>query len=107
MIKDFMNRSELAGILAQSTGMTKVDASAVVSGVFSLISDALVNGDSVRIDGFGTFDVRDRAPRVGRNPLGNVTINIPARAVPYFTPHKTLKDAVGQRGGDKSVGHSI
>lgn len=89
-----MNRVELVGALAQRTGMTKVDAAVVAGQLFQIISDALTKGDKVRIDDFGTFEVKNRAPRVGRNPRANVPVNIPARKAPSFIAHKTLKSAV-------------
>ena len=91
-----MNKVELVGALAQRTGMTKVDAAVATGELFQIISDALKAGEKVRIDDFGTFEVKNRAPRVGRNPRANVPVNIPARKAPSFTAHKTLKDAVGR-----------
>lgn len=90
-----MNKVELAGTLAQRTGMTKVDTEAITNALFQIITDTLASGGKVRIDDFGTFEVKNRAPRVGRNPRANVPVNIPARRAPSFTAHKTLKDAVG------------
>lgn len=90
-----MNKVELVGALAQRTGMTKVDAAVATGELFQIIADALTAGEKVRIDDFGTFEVKNRAPRVGRNPRANVPVNIPARKAPSFTAHKTLKDAVG------------
>lgn len=89
-----MNKVELVGALARRTGMTKVDAAVATGELFQIIFDALTNGEKVRIDDFGTFEVKNRAPRVGRNPRANVPVNIPARKAPSFTAHKTLKDAV-------------
>ena len=91
-----MNRIELVGALARRTGMTKVDTEVVTDTLFQIITDAMATGDKVRIDNFGTFEVKNRAPRVGRNPRANVPVNIPARKAPSFTAHKTLKDAVGR-----------
>lgn len=93
-----MNKTELVNTLAQRTGLTKVDAADIASELFQIISDTLEAGDKVRIDGFGTFEVRDRAPRVGRNPRRNVQVDIPARKLPGFTAHNALKEAVS-RGG--------
>lgn len=90
-----MNRIELVGALARRTGMTKVDTEVITDTLFQIITDAMATGDKVRIDDFGTFEVKNRAPRVGRNPRANVPVNIPARKAPSFTAHKTLKDAVG------------
>lgn len=89
-----MNKVELVSALAHRTGMTKVDAAVATGALFQIISDALVAGEKVRVDDFGTFEVKNRAPRVGRNPRANVPVNIPARKAPSFTAHKTLKDAV-------------
>ncbi len=89
-----MNKVELAGALAQCTNMTKVDAEVVVNATFQIISDTLVGGEKVRIDDFGTFEVKDRAPRTGRNPKANLPVKIPARRAPVFKAHKTLKSSV-------------
>lgn len=89
-----MNRIELVGALARRTGMTKVDTEVITDTLFQIITDAMATGDKVRIDNFGTFEVKNRAPRVGRNPRTNVPVNIPARRMPSFSAHKTLKEAV-------------
>lgn len=89
-----MNKVELTAALARYTGTTKVDAEIMVNATFKIIADTLATGDKVRIDDFGTFEVKNRAPRVGRNPRANVPVNIPARKAPSFTAHKTLKSAV-------------
>ena len=89
-----MNRIELVGALARRTGMTKVDTEVITDTLFQIITDAMATGDKVRIDNFGTFEVKNRAPRVGRNPRANVPGNSPARRAPSFSAHKTLKEAV-------------
>ena len=89
-----MNRIELVGALARRTGMTKVDTEVITDTLFQIITDAMATGDKVRIDNFGTFEVKNRAPRVGRNPRANVPVNIPARRAPSFSAHKTLEEAV-------------
>lgn len=91
-----MNRVELVGALAQRTGMTKVDAAVVAGQLFQIISDALTKGDKVRIDDFGTFEVKNRAPRTGRNPKAGVPVKIPACRAPSFKAHKTLKDSINR-----------
>lgn len=80
--------------LAQETGMTKVNAEVALEAVLNIISDTLVSGDKVQIVGFGTFESKERAARVGRNPRANVPVNIPAKRVPVFKPGSTLKSAV-------------
>ena len=80
--------------LAQETGMTKVNAEVALEAVLNIISDTLVSGDKVQIVGFGTFESKERAARVGRNPRANVPVHIPARRVPVFKPGTVLKAAV-------------
>ena len=72
--------------LAQRAGMTKVSAEVAL--------EALVSGDKVQLVGFGTFESKERAARVGRNPRANIPVNIPAKRVPVFKPGSTLKSAV-------------
>lgn len=96
-----MNKEEMVHAFAQKTGATKKGAELALDAVFQIISDALTSGDRVQIVGFGTFEVKQRAPRTGRNPKANLPVHIPARRVPCFTPGKTLKFLV-ERGG-KSV----
>lgn len=91
-----MNKDGLIDALARQTGMTKVSSEFVCDAVFRIISDALVSGEKVQITGFGTFEARERAPRIGRNPRANTPVNIPARKVPFFKPTKGLKDAVSE-----------
>lgn len=91
-----MNKVELVAALARCTNMTKVDADVVVNATFKIIADTLANGGKVRIDDFGTFEVKNRAPRTGRNPKAGVPVKIPACRAPSFKAHKTLKDSVNQ-----------
>ncbi|NLZ38920.1 MAG: HU family DNA-binding protein [Firmicutes bacterium] len=89
-----MNKSELISVVAEKTGFTKKDTEKVVNAVFDGIGEALAKGDKVQIIGFGTFDVRDRKEREGRNPATGETITIPAVRVPVFKPGKALKESV-------------
>lgn len=89
-----MNKEEMTCALAQETGMTKASAEAALDAVLRIISDALVSGDKIQLVGFGTFEVKERAPRIGRNPRANVPVKIPAKRVPVFKPGKVLKSAV-------------
>lgn len=91
-----MNKDGLIDALARQTGMTKVSSELACDAVFRIISDSLIFGEKVQIAGFGTFEARERAPRVGRNPRANTPVNIPARKVPFFKPTKGLKDAVSE-----------
>ena len=92
-----MNRSELAERLAGRTGMSKAAARDAVDGVFDTIGEALVNGEEVRIPGFGTFGTRNRPARTGRNPGTGEQVDIAASTAPAFKAGKTLKDAVNFR----------
>ena len=89
-----MNRVELVSALAECTGTTKIDAGIMVGSMFKIITDVLASGDKVRIDDFGTFEVKDRAPRTGRNPQAGVPVHIPACRAPVFKAHRVLKDAM-------------
>ncbi|MDW7649804.1 MAG: HU family DNA-binding protein [Bacillota bacterium] len=89
-----MNKSELISVVAETAGLTKKDTEKVVNAVFDGISDALAKGDKVQVIGFGTFDVRERKAREGRNPATGDTITIPAVKVPVFKAGKALKDTV-------------
>jgi DNA-binding protein HU-beta len=89
-----MNKTELTDAVAEATDLTKADAARAVDAVLGTIADTLAGGDQVGIVGFGTFLVRDRAARTGRNPQTGAEIQIAAAKVPAFKPGKALKDAV-------------
>lgn len=89
-----MNKTDLINNVAEKAEVTKKDAEKVVNAVFASISDALTAGEKVQLVGFGTFEVKERAARVGRNPQTGETINISASKVPGFKAGKVLKDAV-------------
>jgi DNA-binding protein HU-beta len=89
-----MNKTELTDAVADATGLTKADAARALDAVLTSISDALAKGEQVGVVGFGTFLVRERAARTGRNPQTGAEIQIAAAKVPAFKPGKALKDAV-------------
>lgn len=89
-----MNKAELIDTVATSAGLSKKDASAAVNAVFDSIRNALADGQTVQVTGFGTFDVRERAAREGVKPGTSERIQIPATKAPGFKAGKTLKDAV-------------
>ena len=89
-----MNKTELIDHVADAAGLSKADAGRAVEAVVAGITSALKQGDSVAVVGFGTFQVRDRAARTGRNPQTKETIQIPASKNPVFKAGKALKDAV-------------
>ncbi|MGB9885777.1 MAG: HU family DNA-binding protein [Moorellales bacterium] len=90
-----MNKMDLINSVAEKTEMTKKDAEKVINAVFDSIGEALANGEKVQLVGFGTFEVRERAARTGRNPRTGEEISIPATRVPTFKPGKTLRETVG------------
>lgn len=89
-----MNKNDLIAVVADSAGLTKADAARTVDSVFDSISDTLAKGTEVRLVGFGTFSVANRAASKGRNPRTGEPINIPASKQPKFKAGKALKDAV-------------
>ena len=89
-----MNKTELVAAVAQKAELSKKDAEKAVKAFTDVVIESLVNGDKVQLVGFGTFEVRDRAARTGRNPQTGKDIQIPASKVPAFKPGKGLKDAV-------------
>ncbi|WP_182101766.1 HU family DNA-binding protein [Niallia taxi] len=89
-----MNKTDLINAVAETSELSKKDAGKAVDAVFDSILNALKNGDSVQLIGFGNFDVRERAARKGRNPQTGEEIEISASRVPGFKPGKALKDAV-------------
>ena len=91
-----MNKSELVASVAEVAELTKKDAEKAVNAVFASVQKALVEDDKVQIIGFGTFKVRTRAARKGRNPQTGETIEIPASKNPVFKAGKALKEAVNQ-----------
>jgi len=89
-----MNKSELIDAVASETDLSKADATRATDAVLDTITSALSKGDQVTLVGFGTFSVRDRAARAGRNPQTGETIQIKASKSPGFKAGKALKDAV-------------
>ena len=90
-----MNKGEFIDAVAVAAGLSKMDATRAVDAVISVVGNTLKKGDAVTLVGFGTFEVRSRAARQGRNPKTGETINIPAAKVPAFKAGKALKDQVG------------
>lgn len=91
-----MTKTELINAVAAKTGLTKKDSDKAVAAVVEAVTEALVKGDKVALLGFGTFEVRERAARVGINPRTKETIKIAATKAPAFKAGKALKDAVAK-----------
>ena len=91
-----MNKNELIAAVAERANLTKKDSEAAVSAMLEAISDALCEGDKVQLVGFGSFEVKKREARVGRNPKTKEAIEIPATKAPVFKAGKLLKDNVAR-----------
>lgn len=89
-----MNKTDLISEVAAKTGMTKKDVDKVVAAFFDTVEGVLKAGNKVQLIGFGTFEVRERQARKGRNPQTGEEISIPAARVPAFKAGKALKDAL-------------
>ena len=92
-----MNKAELIAAIAAKTGDTKKTAEASVNAFVEVVTNALVEGDKVQLVGFGSFEVRKRAARKGRNPQTKEEIKIPASKAPVFKAGKALKDLVNNK----------
>ncbi len=91
-----MNKSELINAVAEKAALSKKDAENAVTAALDVITAALAEGEEIRLVGFGTFEVKKREARMGRNPKTKEPIPIAASKVPAFKPGKALKDAVAQ-----------
>jgi len=91
-----VNKSELIAKMAEKSGLTKKDNEAVLKAFIESVEEALVNNEKVQLVGFGTFETRERAARVGRNPRTKEEIQIPASKVPVFKVGKEFKDIVNK-----------
>ena len=89
-----MNKTELIAAVAEKAALSKKDAEAAVSAAFDIITEALSQEEKVQLVGFGSFEVKNRAERIGRNPRTKEPIPIPASKAPVFKAGKALKDAV-------------
>lgn len=89
-----MKKQELVASIAEATEITKIQAGFAVDAIVQVITDALQAGEKVAVPGFGTFEVKARAARTGRNPQTGAEIQIAAARLPSFKPGKALKDAV-------------
>jgi len=89
-----MTKAELVEEVAKETDLTKKDAEVIVQTVLDSITDALQRGEGVELRGFGSFRIRSRSPRQGRNPKTGSDVSVPAKKVPHFKPGKELRDIV-------------
>ena len=91
-----MNKADLISAVAEKTGMSKKDSESAVAAIVDVITESLVQGEKVQLVGFGSFEVKARAARIGRNPHTKETIQISATKVPVFKAGKALKDTIAQ-----------
>lgn len=89
-----MTKADLVDEVAATADLTKKDSEVVVSTFFDAIIDSLSKGDKVELRGFGTFKLRRRKARVGRNPRTGERVDVPAKVVPFFKPGKELREMV-------------
>ncbi len=89
-----MNKQDLIGLVAEKAGLSKKESDAAITAIIDGIADALAKGDKVQLVGFGTFEVRQRQARDGRNPSTGEAIKIAASKVPAFKAGKALKEMV-------------
>ncbi len=91
-----MNKSELITKMAEKSELTKKDTEKALKAFIESVEEALADNDKVQLVGFGTFEVKERAARIGRNPRTREEIQIPASKAPVFKPGKDLKDLVNK-----------
>ena len=98
-----MTKAELVEDVAQAAELTKKDAERLVEIVFESIIETLNHGEKIELRGFGSFRVRERGARRGRNPKTGDPVNIPAKRVPYFKPGKELKELINEESAATST----
>ena len=92
-----MNKAELINAVAEKADLSKKDTEQAINAAIEVITKALKKGDKVQLVGFGSFEVKKRAARTGRNPRTKEEIKIPASKIPVFKAGKALKDAVAKK----------
>jgi integration host factor subunit beta len=98
-----MTKAELVEDVARAAELTKKDAERLVEIVFESIIDTLNQGEKIELRGFGSFRVRERGARRGRNPKTGDPVDIPAKRVPYFKPGKELKELINEEPGGSAA----
>ncbi|MEG2353171.1 MAG: HU family DNA-binding protein [Clostridium sp.] len=98
-----MNKSELISIMSEKSKLTKKDAEAALKAFIESVEEALENNEKVQLIGFGTFETRERAARIGRNPRTKEEIQIPASTAPVFKAGKEFKDIVNKKQAEDTV----
>ena len=91
-----MTKAELVEQVAQSTDLTKKNAELIVNTVFDSIVESLRDGEKIELRGFGSFRIRQRGSRVGRNPKTGAKVHVPSKRIPYFKPGKDLREMLNE-----------
>ena len=97
MIHGGMTKAELVDQVARSTQLTKKHAEIMVNTVFDSIVDSLRGGEKIELRGFGSFRIRQRGSRTGRNPKTGAKVDVPPKSIPYFKPGKELRELLNSR----------
>ena len=92
-----MTKADLVEEVTQLGDLTRRDGEVIVDTIFDSVIQALKTGDKIEIRGFGSFRIRQRKPRIGRNPKTGAKVEVPAKRVPYFKPSKELRDLVNPK----------
>lgn len=98
-VRGGMTKAELVDQVAKRTQMTKKHAEIMVNTVFDSIVDSLKGGEKIELRGFGSFRIRHRGSRTGRNPKTGAKVLVPSKSIPYFKPGKELKQLLSGSGG--------
>ena len=96
-----MTRAELVEHVTKVSDLSKKHAEIVVNTIFDSIIEALKNDEKIELRGFGSFRIRKRHSRVGRNPKTGARVEVPAKKIPYFKPGKELKELINSEDGDR------
>lgn len=96
--RDAMTKADLVEQVAHTTALTKKHAELIVNTVFESIVESLREGDKIELRGFGSFRIRQRNARIGRNPKTGEKVPVPAKRIPYFKPGKELKEMLNHEG---------
>lgn len=92
--KNVMTKADLVDEVAGKVDLTKKEAEGIVNSVFDSIVQSLQSGEKIELRGFGSFRIRSRKPRIGRNPKTGDKVEVPSKKIPYFKPGKELKDLI-------------
>jgi integration host factor subunit beta len=102
-----MTKAELVDEVARSVQLTKKQAETIVNIVFDSIVDSLRAGEKIELRGFGSFRLRNRKSRLGRNPKTGAKVDVPSKKIPYFKPGKELKELINREGEEDAVSDVI